>query len=217
MTSAALPFPFPEADRADCGIVLVTPLYVGSADAQRAEVERVMAPYREGPLPEGMLSLSAFVCTEAENVLTYAQWVSDEAYREHADRTAADRPRDAAEPVRYRYYRGRALEPASVPTLLVPPVFDVDGRERQRRAADNLLDGPLGTPFPGLVSSHFHLSLDGTRVLNWAHWVDEEAHQRFMRSERPKECFEALTMPGVRGIGGKRYRLAESVTREARR
>ncbi|WP_149829891.1 antibiotic biosynthesis monooxygenase [Streptomyces tailanensis] len=206
--------PFPDVSRSDCGIVLVTPLYVGSADAQRAEAERVMAPYREGPLPEGMLSMSVFTCTEAENVLTYAQWTSDEVYREYVRDTGRyEREPDAVEPVRYRLYRGRVLEPGSVPTLLVPPVFDVDGRERQRRAADNLLDGPLGTPFPGLVSSHFHISVDGTRVLNWAQWVDEESHERFMQSERPKECFEALTMPGVRGIGGKRYRLADSVVR----
>lgn len=211
MTSQVIPFP--DVSRSDSGIVLVTPLYVGSEEAQRAEVERVMAPYRNSELPDGMLSLSVFTCTQAENVLTYAQWVSDEAYREHTLSTGADRDPDATEPVRYRLHRGRVLEPGSVPTLLVPPVFDVDGRERQRRAADSLLDGPLRSPFPGLVSTHFHISLDGTRVLNWAQWVDEESHERFMESERPKECFEALTMPGVRGLVGKRYRLAESVTR----
>lgn len=211
MTSPTLPFP--DVSRPDCGIVLVTPLYVGSAQAQQAEAERVMAPYREGRLPDGMLSLSVFTCTQSENVLTYAQWVSDQHYRKHVRSTGADQDPDATEPVRYRLHRGRLLEPGSVPTLLVPPVFDVDGRERQRRAADSLLDGPLGIPFPGLVSSHFHISVDGTRVLNWAHWVDEEAHERFMQSTRPKECFDALTMPGVRGIGGKRYRLTASTVR----
>ncbi|ONK09325.1 antibiotic biosynthesis monooxygenase [Streptomyces sp. MP131-18] len=206
--------PFPDVSRPDAGIVLVTPLYVGSAEAQRAETERVLAPYRRGALPEGMLSVNVFTCTEAENVLTYAQWTSDAAYRTfaHDAGRGAEDP-DATEPVRYTLYRGRVLEPGSTPGLLVPPVFDVDGRDRQRRSADNLLDGPLGTPFPGLVGSHFHLSQDGTRVLNWAEWVDEEAHERFMQSERPKECFEALSMPGVRGIGGKRYLLADAVSR----
>ncbi len=32
---------------------------------------------------------------------------------------------------------------------------------------------------PGLVSSHFHKSLDGTRIVNYAQWATEEAWQAF--------------------------------------
>ncbi|MGW1226496.1 antibiotic biosynthesis monooxygenase [Streptomyces sp. NPDC001478] len=211
---ADTPSPFPDVARADAGVALVTPLYVGGAELQRAEVERVLAPYRTGPLPEGFLSVSVFTSTEGENVLTYAQWTSDDAYRAFVAGGGLGEPdENTTEPVRYRLYRGRVLEPGSVPTALVAPVFDVDGRDRQRRSIDNLIDGPLGTPFPGLVASHFHISLDGTRVMNWAEWVDEDAHVGFMKSSRPQECLEAITMPGVRGIGGKRYVLAGAVTR----
>ncbi|MFG2783501.1 monooxygenase [Streptomyces prunicolor] len=210
----AAPARFPDVARADAGVALVTPLYVGTPELQRAETERVLAPYRNNPLPEGFLSVSVFTSTEGENVLTYAQWTSDDAYRAFVrDGGLGEPDENATEPVRYKLYRGRVLEPGSVPTALVAPVFDVDGRDRQRRSIDNLIDGPLGTPFPGLVASHFHMSLDGTRVLNWAEWVDETAHVGFMNSSRPKECLEAITMPGVRGIGGKRYLLADAVTR----
>ncbi|BAL87890.1 putative monooxygenase [Actinoplanes missouriensis 431] len=203
---------FPDVNRPGVGVVLVAPRYVGSADAQRAEVERVMAPYRGPSLPDGFLSVSAFVSTDDENVLTYAQWTSDDAYRAFVSGGGHGEPdEEMAEPVRYRLYRGNVLEPGSVPGLLVAPVFDVDGRDRQRRSADALVDGPLGKPFPGLISSHFHLSVDGTRVLNWAEWVDEEAHVRFGQSSLPHECLAAITMPGVRGIGGKRYVLAGSI------
>jgi heme-degrading monooxygenase HmoA len=205
---------FPDVDRPGVGIVLVAPLYVGSAERQQAEVARVMAPYRTDALPDGFLSMTAFVSTDDENVLTYAQWTSDDAYREFVRAGGlGELDEDATEPVRYKLYRGRILEPGSVAGALVAPVFDVDGRDRQRRSADNLVDGPLGKPFPGLVASHFHLSTDGTRVLNWAEWVDEEAHLRFGESSLPHECLSAITMPGVRGIGGKRYLLAESITR----
>jgi heme-degrading monooxygenase HmoA len=204
---------FPDVERKDAGIALVTPTYVGSPELQQAEVERIMAPYGSGSLPEGFVSMTAFTSTDGENTLSYAQWSSDEDYRRFvASGGLGARDDDAVEPVRYRFYRGTLLEPASVPGLLVPPIFDVDGRDRQRRSADNLVDGPLGRPFPGMISSHFHHSVDGTRVLNWALWTDEDAHERFMQSELPKECFEAITMPGVRGIGGKRYLLAASVT-----
>ncbi len=208
------PGDFPDVARADAGVTLVTPRYVGSARHQQAEVDRALAPYRSRELPAGLVSVSAFVSIDEENVLTYAQWTSDDAYRDFVRAGGLDPiDPDAAEPVRYRYYRGVVLEPDSVATVLVPPVFDVDGRDRQRRSADNLVDGPLGQPFPGLVSSQFHLSLDGTRVLNWAAWVDEAAHERFMQSPLPKECLAAITMPGVRGIGGKRYYLSESISR----
>ncbi|SDZ36583.1 hypothetical protein SAMN05421504_113182 [Amycolatopsis xylanica] len=202
---------FPDVNRADVGIVLVAPLYVGTPELQRSEVDRVMAPYREGAAPEGFLSMSAFTSTDGINVLTYAQWTSDDAYRAFV-RGLDDFDEDATEPVRYKLYRGRILEPGSIARVLVAPVFDVDGRDRQRRSADALVDGPLGKPFPGLVASHFHHSTDGTRVLNWAEWVDEDAHLRFGESSLPHECFEAITMPGVRGIGGNRYILAESIT-----
>ena len=205
---------FPGVGRPDAGIALVAPLYVGSADRQKAEVERVMTPYRTGSFGNGFLSMSAFVSTDEENVLTYAQWTCADAYREfmHTD-GLGENDEDATEPIRYKYYRGRVLEPGSVPSVLVPPVFDVDGRDRQRRSADSLVDGPLGRPFPGLIASHFHLSTDGSRVLNWAEWVDVESHVHFMESSLPHECLEAITMPGVRGIGGKRYLLAESIQR----
>jgi hypothetical protein len=210
----AAPVRFPDVARADAGVALVTPLYVGTRELQRAEVKRVLAPYRNNPLPEGFLSVSVFTSTEGENVLTYAQWTSDDAYRAFVrDGGLGEPDENTTEPVRYKLYRGRVLEPGSVPTALVAPVFDVDGRDRQRRSIDNLVDGPLGTPFPGLVASHFHMSLDGTRVLNWAEWTGETAHVGFMNSSRPKECLEAITMPGVRGIGGKRYLLADAVTR----
>jgi hypothetical protein len=203
---------FPDVNRPGVGIVLVSPVYVGSAARQRAEVDRIMAPYRGGGLPEEFLSMTAFVSTDDENVLTYAQWTTDDAYREFVRSGGlGDQDEDAVEPVRYRLYRGNVLEPRSVPGALVAPVFDVDGRDRQRRSADALVDGPLGKPFPGLVGSHFHLSTDGTRVLNWAEWVDQEAHLRFGESSLPHECLAAIAMPGVRGIGGKRYLLAETV------
>ncbi len=201
-------FPFPNPADAKMGVALVIPLYVGAADKQAEAIDALVANQKGTGNPHGFISLSVFASVSGHSILTYAQWESDAAYRDFA-RTVTPH-RQIAEPIRYEYYRGVELEPASTPTVLVPPVFDVQGRDRQHRSADSLVDGPLGRPFPGLVSSHFHTSTDGSRVLNWAYWVDERAHENFMQSPVPGECHRAITMPGVRGLGGGRYRLAHT-------
>ncbi|MGW7022501.1 antibiotic biosynthesis monooxygenase [Streptomyces decoyicus] len=210
--------PLPDITRREAGIALVSPLYVGSPAQQLVAVKRAVAPFCDWPLPEGFLSFNAFASTDGENVLTYAQWASDAAYRAFLrdggiTRRGSEDP-VAAEPIRYRLYRSNITDPESVPGCIVAPTFDVDGPERQRKVADTLLDGPLAGPYPGLVALHFHVSTDGSRVFNYAEWVDEESHENFMKSEMPSEAFRAIEhMPGVRGIGGKRYVLHESLVR----
>lgn len=170
--------------------------------------------FRDDPSPEGFISFSAFGSVDGETLLTYAQWTSDEAYRAFAAAPSGkgETLLRRAQPIRYVPYRSSVLDPATKPTILVAPTFDVDGPDRQERSIDALVDGPLSKPFPGLVASHFHASLDGSRVLNWAEWATEAAHDAFMDSALPAECLDAITMPGVRGIGGKRYTLLECAT-----
>ncbi|MGI5467495.1 antibiotic biosynthesis monooxygenase [Streptomyces sp. CA-132043] len=212
--------PLPDIARPDAGLALVSPLYVGSPARQLVASEEATAPWRERPAPEGFLSFNTFVSTDGENVLTYAQWTGQDAYdafvraeRGRKDGVAGTGDVRRADPIRYRLHRSNVTDPGTVPGCIVAPVFDVDGPERQRLVADALLDGPLAPPYPGLVALHFHVSTDGSRVLNYAEWVDEESHENFMKSEMPTKAFEAIQdMPGVRGLGGKRYVLHESVT-----
>lgn len=203
---------FPNVRRAESGVALVWPLYVATEAKQRSEASTIVAGFREKPLPDGFVSISVFGSTDGETLLTYAQWASDDAYRRLEDRFDNNTANGHAQPIRYAPYRSSVLVPDAKPGILVAPTFDVDGPDRQRRSIDALVDGPLSKPSPGLIASHFHVSLDGSRVLNWAEWADEEAHEAFMRTSLPAECLDAITMPGVRGIGGKRYRLLESVT-----
>ncbi|MFI9028159.1 antibiotic biosynthesis monooxygenase family protein [Streptomyces sp. NPDC053560] len=206
----------PDIARPDAGLALVSTLYVGSPAQQLVAGEQATATWRERPAPEGFLSFNTFVSTDGQNILTYAQWTSEDAYDAfvRAERSGRDGAGDArhADPIRYRLHRSNVTAPGNVPGCIVAPVFDVDGPERQRMVADILLDGPLAAPYPGLVALHFHVSADGSRVLNYAEWEDEESHEKFMRSEMPTKAFEAIQdMPGVRGLGGKRYVLHESV------
>lgn len=194
------------------GVALVTPRYVVDTDGQRDGLRSMMAPYDAVLRPEGFRSISVYASTDGEQLLSYAQWSDISSFRRFASTAAGERDGEFAEPVPYVLYRSRVFEDADPPRLLVAPTFDVDGPERQRKVADTLVDGALRRPFPGLAGSHFHLSLDGTRVLNWAQWADEGAHEEFMRSDVPRECFDSITMPGVRGIGGKRYVLVDQLT-----
>lgn len=205
------PRTFPDVQRTDSGIALVWPLYVATEAEQRFEANAIITGLRDKPLPDGFVSISVFASTDGETLLTYAQWSSDAAYRSFEaglDNTVGMR----VQPIRYAPYRSSVLDPESKPGILVAPTFDVDGPNRQRASIDALVDGPLSKPCPGLIASHFHASLDGSRVLNWAEWADEEAHEAFMQTSLPAECLDVITMPGVRGIGGKRYTLIASVT-----
>jgi hypothetical protein len=206
---------FPDVYRPDSGVALVSPLYVGTRARQLEEARNAAAAFHSDPLPDGFVSYSAFASTDGENLLTYAQWTSDKSYRRFVDATPLGPDQfERAQPIRFVPYRSSAFDGGAVPGLLVAPTFDVDGPDRQRRSIDALVDGPLSRPFPGLIASHFHISLDGSRVLNWAEWADEAAHEAFGRTTLPAECLDAITMPGVRGIGGKRYTLLQSVTRD---
>ncbi|TYP87502.1 monooxygenase [Blastococcus xanthinilyticus] len=196
---------FPDVRRPDSGIVLVSPRYVATADRQRAAAAEAVAPYRDNSPPPGFLALTAFGSTDGQTLLTYAQWAGDDDYRRFDGSHAPGAGTGRAQPIRFVPYRSAVHAPGSVPGLVVAPTFDVDGPERQRTSIDALVDGPLSEPVPGLIASHFHVSLDGSRVLNWAEWVDEHAYDEFMRSARPARFLDAITMPGVRGIGGKRY------------
>jgi hypothetical protein len=167
------PHPFPDVRRADCGVALVWPRHVAGPERQQAEAAGVMADLTERGLPDGFLSCSAFGSTDGETLMIYAQWTSDDTYRQFAGREDSAKRGDWAQPIRFALYRSSVLDPGATPGVLVAPTFDVDGPDRQRRSIDALLDGPLSVPVDGLIASHFHTSLDGSRVLNWAEWRDE--------------------------------------------
>ncbi|MGV9693209.1 antibiotic biosynthesis monooxygenase [Streptomyces sp. NPDC003444] len=222
MGTAALP----DIDREDAGLALVAALYVGSPAAQRKVADAVLEEWASAPRPEGLLSQNCYLSTDGETVWTYEQWSDLSACREAGGQeppaplrglgeNGADIERCA--PVAYRRYRSAVYEPGSVPTAFVAPAFDTDGRAPQRAIIDALLDGPLTQATPGLIAAHFHFSLDGGRVLNFAEFADGTAHDVFLDSPRAQVTTRITDeMPGVRGIGGRRYVLRGSVVSASR-
>ncbi len=65
---------------------------------------------------------------------------------------------------------------------------------------------------PGFVSSNFHLSLDGTRVVNYAQWTTKEAWEGFTQDPESAVLSGKIKRIGVKpdGHSYKVYRAIEA-------
>ncbi len=66
---------------------------------------------------------------------------------------------------------------------------------------------------PGFLSANYHVSTDGSRLVNYAQWVSEEAYRQSFRDNPNSGALrEAITaIPGVEGLEMVGYTLARSV------
>ena len=199
----------PAITRPDSDIVLISEWIVDTPERQRATAETAINAW-EHDWPEGLLSHSCFVGIEDTTVLHYSQWTSEEAADEgmHELDAVVDSERHEITP--YRLYRSFVPDSSSRPRgCIVVISFETDGPEWQRKLVDWLVDRlPDSEPHPGMISNHFHISTDGTRMLNYTEWTDEEAHRDVVEndlreSDEVPQMIDAMT--GVRGLGYKRF------------
>lgn len=142
-----------------------------SADAALAAFEA-----RSG---EGLVSFTVYEGIGHDGAFTYEQW-ADEGTIQNLD----------GAPV-YRLYRGNRGEGIPGALVVVSVEFEGPDEQRQRDWIDlvfTALDSEPARPEGG-ISGYFHVSGDGTRVLNYAEWTSAEAHAA------------ALAAPGANGIG----------------
>ncbi|MFF8410155.1 hypothetical protein [Streptomyces omiyaensis] len=210
----ALPVPAgPDLDRPDAHAVFVTQWYVpGRAEGTRL-LDEIAGAWRAAAPPDGLLSFHAYLSTGADTVLTYVQAREADAFRPFV---RSLRGAARAEPVEYRLRRGVVLASSPRPPgCAVVASFDVDGAERQDRIIESIvgaLDGAPGDQHRGMLSAHFHTSTDGSRVLNYARWTDDGAHEAFLAGATRRATLRATgATPGVRPIGFKRYHLHHSI------
>ncbi|MER6046898.1 antibiotic biosynthesis monooxygenase [Streptomyces sp. NPDC001793] len=92
-------------------------------------------------------------------------------------------------------------------TVLVSPWL-VPAARFQQPAADAVLDAWEHQPRPdAMLALATLLSTDGSHVLNYAQWTDDDAHREWVRTRRPAAIDpidEAI--PGIRRPGPTRYR-----------
>ncbi|AYN30653.1 hypothetical protein DUI70_0150 [Streptomyces albus] len=173
---------FADFARADAAIALISP--GGSGTAESSLLSRAQ---RENP--PGLLSLSRFPALSGGLDLLYAQWTDDASCLRWLN--DGDAP-----PARYALYRSyRTADPTSRPTLLATPRFACSGPGSQQRLADTIVETLTELAPPGLLGAHLHLSVDGSRVVNYAQWADETAWQAFVNGRatgRMRSAFAAL-------------------------
>ncbi|WP_369202855.1 antibiotic biosynthesis monooxygenase [Streptomyces sp. PU-14G] len=201
----------PEVARAPARVVVLTTRHVGDGGPARGAAEAV-ARRGDERWPEGLLSWSLLESTDGQALMAYEQWSDDTALDSALSGPAPYEPgipgAEPSAPVRYRLYRshlggGQEREVGCV----VTPVFDVDGPARQRRFVDEIFAMTQGTSRqPGLIAAHFHLSTDGTRVVNYAEWTDERSHAYSLTAEDPAGLRRRIgEFPGVRPCGFRRW------------
>ncbi|MFD0142066.1 MULTISPECIES: antibiotic biosynthesis monooxygenase [unclassified Streptomyces] len=203
MNAVALPDARPDLRRPGVGLVLASTWRVGTPERQTAAVDAIATAWERRDWPDvGLLSYSVYTGTDGDTLLHYSQWTGEEAYQDFVRtfRDGRNAEIDAAVPgiervALHRYtppYRSTEPADARIPgcVVIVDVEFDAPDAARQRDWVDGVFEA-LETdpaPAPGGISGHFHLSTDGTRILNYAEWESERAH------------IEALARPGD-GIG----------------
>ncbi|MEW1688114.1 antibiotic biosynthesis monooxygenase [Streptomyces sp. NPDC091265] len=223
----------PDVTRTDAGIVKASTWDVGTPERQRQAVEAVRAAWgsREWPHP-GLLSYTVHVGEDGRTLFHYSQWTEQESYQAFVrdGRDARNAEIDAAVPGierlglhTYELYRSSSpdgpdeREPGTV--VIVDVEFDGADTARQRDWVDGVFEA-LGTdpaPAPGGIAAHFHVSTDGTRVLNYAQWVSAQAHIDALAApgngvgSRTPQWERVQTYPGIKGGGVHRYTPALSL------
>ena len=189
----------PDIDRPDVQLAVVRQLPVDGLEQQRAVAGATLAAWNVTPWPDALISRTCYLSTDEQRVLTYEQWSDDQP--------------DVEDPaaIAYRLYRSGARDDAPVPGCIVIVEVQTDGHDTARQWIDTVFDALAAepTPHPGGISGHFHVSLDGTRVLNYAEWVDEASHVEAVGATgsvgRGPAWRRVHTMPGVRSLGVRRF------------
>ena len=64
----------------------------------------------------------------------------------------------------------------------------------------------------GLIATHFHVSVDGTRVLKIAEWTTADAHRNAVTEPAARLRSTTQRFPGVTGIAVQRFTPYQGVT-----
>ncbi|MGW7302694.1 antibiotic biosynthesis monooxygenase [Streptomyces sp. NPDC054829] len=196
---------------------------VGTPERQAATVEAVARAWERRPWgsPE-LLSYHLYTGLDGSSLMHHSQWRSEQGYEAfvRTHRQERNDEIDTAVPGiervrldRYRRYRShaRAGGDRRVAGLVVTVRIDFDADADGKRAdfVDLVLDALAGPDADaGLIAAHFHLSTDGTHVLNYAEWESGRAYDAAIAGPESPEWGRVRTFPGVKGFTGSRYRHA---------
>jgi hypothetical protein len=222
----------PRIAHPDVGAAIVAHWNV-TPETQERLADAIIDAWSRTTWPDGLVAVTTLVSLDGDAVLQYAQWTSlvahqafeqrhGEDWATHVATTAPQTTRQA--PVTYRLYRSGVREHAPTPgcIVVVTVEFDAPDERRQREWIDLVFDvlASEAQPAAGGISGHFHVSIDGVRVLNYAEWVDEASHRAAIERSgqgavglNPR-WREVQRYPGIRSSGFRRYHLHRSLVSE---
>jgi hypothetical protein len=215
----------PVLTRPEVGAPSFSTWRVGTPERQRRTVEAIAATWERRPWPAtGGLGYFVYTGHDGTTLLHHAQWAGGHDYegflktqrQERVDEIDTAVP--GIERVRldfYRRYRSRerAAGDTRVPGLVVTIRIDFEQEAAGRRSewVDTVLAALAGEAESdrGLISAHFHLSDDGTHVLNYAEWESAESYDEAVADPAPTPEWERVrTFPGLKGFTASRYTYA---------
>ncbi|MGW6530638.1 antibiotic biosynthesis monooxygenase [Streptomyces venezuelae] len=186
----------PDPARADGGLTFISTWSTGSPERLRATLDAVAKAWETRPWPhEGLLSYTVYAGSDGSTVLHYSQWRDEEAYQDFFagaanGRDARNTEIDAAVPGierlglnktrLYRSWTGGGGDGSGTVAITLTD-FESPDPEGQRawsdRAVETLDEGTADSSGP--YAAHFHLTLDGKRVVTYAEGGGEGARYRF--------------------------------------
>lgn len=184
---------FPDMTRTDARAALVETWHLPTADHLRAAVNALADAGEQRPWPTpDLLCYAAFTGTREHTLLTYSQWATPRAGDpgDASEISAHAGLRTASTPCRfYRHQPGAGTGSREHVPFVIIQLAGPDPA-RQRDWVDAVLHAHETDPAPaaGLRGIYFHLSDDGTRILQFSEWSGEQAHT------------DALARPGW-GVG----------------
>ncbi|GGY19256.1 antibiotic biosynthesis monooxygenase [Streptomyces anulatus] len=224
----------PDPTRADARLAKASTWNVGTQRRQREAVDAIRKAWenREWPHP-GLLSYSVYAGEDGATLLHYSQWTGEQAYQDFVreGRDIRNAEIDAAVPGierlelrTYELYRSglRAAGDTRETGCLVIVEAEFDGPDpaRQRAWVDTVFEalGEEADLPAGGIAAYFHVSTDGTRVINYAEWESAEHHIAALAAPgdgvgSPSPHWERVHhYPGMTGGGGvHRYTPALSM------
>ncbi|MER6350158.1 antibiotic biosynthesis monooxygenase [Streptomyces sp. NPDC001595] len=217
----------PDLTRPDARAPFFSTWRLGTPERQRAAVEAIARTWERRPWPAaGLLAYHVYTGRDGSTLMHHSQWTSEQAYEAFVKTHRQERVDeiDTAVPGiervalhRYRHHRSRerAVGDTRVPGLVVTVRIDFAPYAAERRGdwIDEVVKALAADPVGhrGLISAHFHLSTDGTHVLNYAEWESEQAYDDVLAAPgegigAPTEQWERVrTYPGVQGFTGTRH------------
>lgn len=219
----------PDIIRPDSKIALVSKWKVKNPEHQKMAGDAAIDVWKNMPWPDGLISHTAFLGHDNVAVLQYSQWRGEKAVDAFRRNNLEDRADDAhqtvpglerVEAVMYRHYRSMISEKSagSQPGCIILVSFEADGPEWQSQFVDTLIDtveSRENPHHPGSIASHFHFSMDGKRVMNYAEFRNKEAHEvvvETMLQSDDKVPKLIRSMPGIKPLGFERFSFHKSIT-----